>query len=151
MSNARRKALRDFYRLPPLEERQDESSRSSSSHPEDSSADTAETDLSQFTEFSNTEFDAEAYVKKIAETASPKELFDTERSLSSAIRQLSGDHKSLVYNHYTHLLRASRAIEQGPRPFKQLCSEVSDLLPEDKDPGSSGSVSVKEKESSQSL
>lgn len=123
MSSKRRQALRDFYNLPGS----NSSSSTVSTTRKPSSSNTVspveETALDKVDpEFSYPNFDSNAYVSKFMEKATPAELLQRDKSLVASIQGLSVDHRSLVYNHYKHLLEASDAINS-------FCKNLNTLLP----------------------
>ncbi|EPX75324.1 GARP complex subunit Vps51 [Schizosaccharomyces octosporus yFS286] len=124
MSDKKRQALRNFYNLPV---RTPSSSTVSTSRSVSNGSNLYSSEESNAKEidpaFSNSDFDINVYLKSLQHKLSPNEVLLRQKQLVSSIQEISGDHKSLVYNHYTHLLHASSAIES-------LSKDLNDLLPE---------------------
>ncbi|WBW71661.1 GARP complex subunit Vps51 [Schizosaccharomyces osmophilus] len=124
MSDKKRQALRNFYNLPV---RTPSSSTVSTSRSVSNGSNVHSSEESTSKEidpaFSNPDFDLNVYLRSLQHKLSPNEVLQRQKQLVSSIQELSGDHKSLVYNHYTHLLHASSAIES-------LSKDLNDLLPE---------------------
>ena len=74
---------------------------------------TSNTPLSDSTlppELDDTAFDAEAYVQALLKTSNLKSILRIEASLISEIKNLDGERKSLVYDNYSKLIKATQTI-----------------------------------------
>ncbi|EPY53151.1 GARP complex subunit Vps51 [Schizosaccharomyces cryophilus OY26] len=124
MSEKKRQALRNFYNLPIRTPSSSTVSTARSISNGNNVPLKEEASLKEIDPvFSNADFDLNDYLTSIHQKLSPNELLQRQKQLVSSIQELSGDHKSLVYNHYTHLLHASSAIES-------LSKDLNDLLPQ---------------------
>uniref|UniRef100_A0A060TJ52 Vacuolar protein sorting-associated protein 51 homolog n=1 Tax=Blastobotrys adeninivorans TaxID=409370 RepID=A0A060TJ52_BLAAD len=103
-SSARRKALREFYKLQSLKE-QSEPRRDGSIDSED-----VEGQVVARSELDDAA-DPDDFVKKIIQQSSVKELLTTENGLAREMRTLESEQKSLVYNNYNKLISAASTLE----------------------------------------
>lgn len=103
-SSARRKALRDFYKLQSLKE-QSQSRKDGSIDSED-----VEGQVVARSELDDAA-DPDDFVKRIIQNSSVKELLTTENGLTREMRTLESEQKSLVYNNYNKLISAASTLE----------------------------------------
>lgn len=108
-SSARRKALREFYKLQQQGAGAPQGQQQQSTTPPDfdlTSAGVPESDIDV-----DGDLDSEKYVKGLVRGNDIKQLLKRENTLISELRTLNSEQKGLVYNNYNKLISASTTLQ----------------------------------------
>lgn len=123
-SSARRKALREFYKLQQQGAGVAQGQQQQSTPPPDfdlTSAGVPEGDI-DFEE----DLDSEKYVKGLVRGNDIKQLLKRENALISELRTLNSEQKGLVYNNYNKLISASTTLQTISNKHSSL-SDIDEL------------------------